>query len=129
MRKAYIKSNIIAAVIALIVLGIGVWLANYSLTDGSAYWLLLAIPILQIGIFFLGIGPLTKPIRILMCIIACCAFFVGIWGLISFDYPWNSIALMGGIECVFVGIPCIIFAAEAEAGYEQYKKALQAETE
>ena len=55
MRKAYIKSNIIAAITALIVLGIGAWLANYSLTDGSVYWLLLAIPVLQIGVFFLGI--------------------------------------------------------------------------
>lgn len=129
MRKAYIKSNITAAITALIVLGIGAWLANYALNDGSVYWLLLAIPVIQIGVFFLGIGPLVKPIRILMCVVACCAFFVGIWGLISFEHPWNAISLAGGLECVFVSIPCIVFAAQAEASYEQYKKAIQAEKE
>ena len=58
MEKAYIKSNITAAIIALIVLAVGAWLANYSLNEGSVYWILLAIPILLIGIFFLAIGPL-----------------------------------------------------------------------
>ena len=127
MEKAYIKSNITAAITALIVLGIGAWLANYALTDGSVYWILLAIPILLIGIFFLAIGPLIKPIRILLCLIAVVAGIMVFCGIVMFDHPWNTIAVVGGLECVFIGIFCIVMAAQTEANYIRYKRALEEE--
>ena len=127
MRKEYIKSNIIAAIIALVILGIGAWLTSYALGDGSVWWILLAIPVLMFGVFCLGIGPMTKVIRILMVLITVAAAIMSIWGLVIFDYPWDTVSLVGGLECVFVGIFCIVMAAEAEANYERYKRALQEE--
>ena len=127
MEKAYIKSNITAAIIALIVLAVGAWLANYSLNEGSVYWILLAIPILLIGIFFLAIGPLIKPIRILLVLIAVAAGIMVFCGIIMFDHPWNTIAVVGGLECVFISLFCIPNAAQAEANYIHYKEALEEE--
>ena len=127
MEKAYIKSNITAAIIALIVLAVGTWLANYSLNEGSVYWILLAIPILLIGIFFLAIGPLIKPIRILLVLIAVAAGIMVFCGIIMFDHPWNTIAVVGGLECVFISLFCIPNAAQAEANYIRYKEALEEE--
>ena len=127
MEKAYIKSNIIAAIIALVVIGIGVWLTNYSCNEGSEYWILLAIPILVIGIFFLAIGPLIKPIRILLCLIAVVAGIMVFCGIVMFDHPWNTIAVGGGLECVFICIFCIVMAAQTEANYIRYKRALEEE--
>ena len=85
------------------------------------------MPILQIGVLFLGIGPLTKFIRILLCLITVVAGIMVFCGVVMFDHPWNTIALIGGLECVFVGIFCIVVAAQAEGNYIRYKKALEEE--
>ena len=129
MKKQYMKSNVTAALIALIVLGIGAWLTSYALGDGSVWWMLLAIPVLHLGICFLGIGPMIKPIRILLVLITVGSAIMSVWGLVVFEYPWDTLCLVGGLESVFVGIFTIVMAAAAEANYIRYKRALQEEQE
>lgn len=116
-----------AAIIALVILGVGVWLTTYAMGEGSAWWMLLAIPVLLFGLFCLGIGPMIKPIRILLVLIAVGSAIMTVGGFMMFDYPWDTVALVGGLECVFVCIFCIVMAAEAEGNYERYKRALKEE--
>ncbi len=125
--KKVAKSYITAALIALAFLGVGAWLTNYALNQGSEYWVLLAIPLLLIGIFFLAIGPLAKAIRILLCIIAVVGAILAFCGVVMFDHPWNTIAVCGGLECVFIGIFCIVVTAQVEADYRLQKKACEKE--
>ena len=124
MDKQVVKSNIIAAIVALMFLIAGGYTANLSFSGGSQYWMLIAIPLLMLGILFLGIGPLIKPIRILFMVLMG-AFVLGV--LLSLICPWPPIMFVACLEGMFASLICFGIAISTEGNYNQYMLALEEE--